>query len=260
MTHLTPVSTFCDLTGRAAVVTGAASGIGQAIAFELAKAGANLFLHTRQSIGQLEQTADQLRVTGRNVKTGCGDLRLPAVRESLFEDARNAFDNLDICINNAGADILTGDLKTMSYSQKLHELLDVDVTATALVARNFATLFRQQQHGSIINIGWDQADRGMEGDSGELFALAKNAIMGLTRSLAVTYAPHVRVNCIAPGWIQTAWGQTASETWQTRVLQETPLKRWGTPQDIAQMARFLVSHEASFITGQVLNVNGGAVR
>ncbi|MFK7817393.1 MAG: SDR family NAD(P)-dependent oxidoreductase, partial [Planctomycetaceae bacterium] len=73
-------------------------------------------------------------------------------------------------------------------------------------------------------------------------------------------APAVRVNCIAPGWILTAWGEDASDYWQERVRKETPLDRWGLPQDIANMTRFLASEEASFITGQVINVNGGAVR
>jgi 3-oxoacyl-[acyl-carrier protein] reductase len=100
----------------------------------------------------------------------------------------------------------------------------------------------------------------MEGDSGELFAATKNAVMGFTRSLSLSLAPEVRVNCIAPGWIRTAWGDGASDYWQQRVLDETPLKKWGLPQDIANIARFLLSQDAAYITGQVMNVNGGAVR
>ncbi len=100
----------------------------------------------------------------------------------------------------------------------------------------------------------------MEGASGELFAASKNAVMGFTRSLAVSLAPRVRVNCIAPGWIRTAWGETASEVWQERVRKETPLERWGTPEDVAKVARFLASSEAAYLTGQVIRVNGGAVR
>jgi 3-oxoacyl-[acyl-carrier protein] reductase len=84
--------------------------------------------------------------------------------------------------------------------------------------------------------------------------------MGFTRSLALSLAPKVRVNCIAPGWIRTAWGAQASDEWQQRVVQETPLKRWGTPEDIAKFAHFLVSSEAAYLTGQVFNANGGAVR
>ena len=100
----------------------------------------------------------------------------------------------------------------------------------------------------------------MTGDSGQLFGAIKGAVMAFTKSLAVSLAPQVRVNCLAPGWIRTAWGDQASGAWQQRVLDETPLKRWGTPEDVAATARWLVGPGAQFITGQVVNINGGAVR
>jgi 3-oxoacyl-[acyl-carrier protein] reductase len=109
-------------------------------------------------------------------------------------------------------------------------------------------------------MGWDQAETGMAGDSGELFSATKGAILAFTRSLALSLAPNVRVNALAPGWIKTKWGETASQGWQNRVLRETPLARWGTPEDVARVACFLVSPSAQFITGQVVRVNGGAVR
>jgi 3-oxoacyl-[acyl-carrier protein] reductase len=109
-------------------------------------------------------------------------------------------------------------------------------------------------------MGWDQAETGMAGDSGELFSAAKGAIMAFTKSLALSLAPTVRVNALAPGWIKTSWGRTASQAWQDRVLRETPLRRWGTPEDVAQAARFLISPAAAFVTGQVLRVNGGSIR
>jgi 3-oxoacyl-[acyl-carrier protein] reductase len=111
--------------------------------------------------------------------------------------------------------------------------------------------------GVILNIGWDQADLGMAGDSGELFAATKGAVMAFTRSLAASLAPQVRVNCIAPGWIKTAWGEHASAAWQERAVQESLRGRWGTPEDVAAVARFLASPAADFITGQVIHVNGG---
>ena len=117
-----------------------------------------------------------------------------------------------------------------------------------------------QGSGSIVTMGWDQAETGMEGDSGELFAATKGAILAFTRSLALSLAPKVRVNALAPGWIKTAWGQHASQAWQDRVIEETPLARWGTPEDVAAAACFLVSDAAAFLTGQVIRVNGGAVR
>src|SRR5207249_9235224 len=114
--------------------------------------------------------------------------------------------------------------------------------------------------GVLINMGWDQADTGMDGDSGQLFAATKAAVMAFSKSLALSLAPAVRVNCLAPGWIRTAWGAGASEPWQERVRRETPLRRWGTPADVAQAARWLGSPAAAFITGQVIRVRGGAVR
>jgi 3-oxoacyl-[acyl-carrier protein] reductase len=119
---------------------------------------------------------------------------------------------------------------------------------------------KDQGSGAIVTMGWDQAETGMEGDSGELFAATKGAIMAFTRSLALSLAPTVRVNALAPGWIKTAWGAGASQPWHDRVLKETPLARWGTPEDVAQVACFLVSPAAAFVTGQVIRVNGGSVR
>ncbi|HJT78361.1 MAG TPA: SDR family oxidoreductase, partial [Gemmataceae bacterium] len=99
-----------------------------------------------------------------------------------------------------------------------------------------------------------------EGDSGQLFGATKAAVMAFSKSLALTLAPAVRVNCLAPGWVRTAWGEGASAPWQERVRRETPLRRWGTPQDVAATARWLVSPAAAYVTGQVVRVNGGAVR
>jgi NAD(P)-dependent dehydrogenase (short-subunit alcohol dehydrogenase family) len=110
-----------------------------------------------------------------------------------------------------------------------------------------------------VTIGWDQAQTGMEGDSGQLFAAAKGAVTAFTLSLARTLAPQVRVNCLAPGWIKTAWGEQASAVWHERVRRETPLGRWGTPEDVAKTARWLVGPGAAFVAGQIVRVNGGAV-
>ena len=119
---------------------------------------------------------------------------------------------------------------------------------------------KQQGSGVVLTVGWDQAETGMEGDSGELFSATKGAVMAFSRSLALSLAPEVRVNVLAPGWIKTAWGDSAPEAWHDRVIRETPQRRWGTPEDVAAVARFLVSPQAEFLTGQVFRVNGGAVR
>jgi 3-oxoacyl-[acyl-carrier protein] reductase len=251
---------FADLTGRRAVVTGASSGIGRAIALEFARAGADVVVNYRRSREQAEAVAAEIRATGGRVALVMGDIGEGPSASILVQDAWDAFGAADIWVNNAGVDLLTGPDASLSYSEKLQRLWDVDVCGTISLSKIIGRRMSDAGQGVILNIGWDQADRGMEGDSGELFSTAKNAVMGFTRSLAVSLAPKVRVNCIAPGWIQTAWGAEASDIWQERVCRETPLERWGTPEDIAALARFLVSSEASYITGQVINANGGAVR
>lgn len=251
---------FAGLDGRIAVVTGSSSGIGRAIALELARAGADVVVHCGRSLQAAEEVAARISQFGRRARVIAADLRTESQLPQLVDAANGLFGLPHIWVNNAGADLLTGDAARLPYSQKLQRLYEVDVRATALLSRDVGALMRDAGRGVILNIGWDQADRGMEGDSGELFALSKNAVMGLTRSLAVSLAPHVRVNCIAPGWIRTAWGERAGPEWQARVLRETPLQRWGAPEDIAKLARFLVSDDAAYITGQVINANGGAVR
>ena len=132
----------------------------------------------------------------------------------------------------------------LDFDAKLDLLWAVDVVATIRLCRAVGRRMKAQGHGSIVTMGWDQAETGMEGDSGELFAATKGAVMAFTRSLALSLAPEVRVNGLAPGWIRTAWGETASAAWQDRVLRETPLARWGTPEDVARVACFLVGPAA----------------
>ena len=251
---------FSNLENKRVVVTGSSSGIGRAIALELAAAGADVVVHCHQSVQQAEQVASEILTSGRRSAVIQGDVGDVGKLDQLLDAAWAALGGIDIWVNNAGVDLLTGDKAKLPYADKLEALLDIDVRSAVLLSKLVGERLAEQGGGSILNIGWDQSDRGMGGDSGELFAAAKNAIMGFTRSLAVSLGPEVRVNCIAPGWIRTAWGEQASVSWQDRVLHETPLNRWGTPEDIAKLARFLVSPEASYITGQVINCNGGAVR
>lgn len=250
---------FASLHGLRAVVTGSSSGIGRAIAQEFSKAGAKLVLHHRQSPERINTLLAELRQAGGECSAFAADFSIDAELSGFFQQAVAALGGVDIWVNNAGVDLLTSAERENPYSRKLEKLWLVDVRSTVELSRLAADQMKNSG-GCILNIGWDQADRGMGGDSGELFSTSKNAIMGFSRSLAVSVAPQVRVNCIAPGWIRTAWGETASDYWQQRVMDETPLQRWGTPEDIARLARFLASPDASFITGQVINVNGGAVR
>ena len=248
-----------ELAGRRALVTGSTSGIGRAIALELAAAGADVLVHGR-SHSAAEETVEQVRRAGVRGATCLADLTDPGACRHLVDETWAQWQGLDIWINNAGADTLTGAAASWSFERKLRELLAVDVTATLLLSREVGRRLRDAGGGVILNMGWDQAETGMVGDSGELFAATKGAVMAFSKSLALSLAPAVRVNCLAPGWIQTAWGNNASSRWQERVRRETPLGRWGRPEDVAAAARWLVSPAAAFITGQIIRVNGGAVR
>ncbi len=244
------------LAGTAAVVTGAASGIGRAIACELAAAGADVLVHTRANRPGGEQTVQLVQQQGRQAMLWLGDLADPSVQDQLVQAAFD-WKPVQVWINNAGADVLTGSRRQWSFEEKLQLLWQVDVVATVRLTRAAGARMKQLGRGVVLNIGWDQATTGMAGDSGELFATVKGAVMAFTRSAAMSLAPQVRVNCLAPGWIRTAWGEQASQFWQQRAQSECLLQRWGTPEDVARVARFLVSPEAQFINAQVIAVNGG---
>ncbi len=251
---------FGNLIGKRAMVTGASTGIGRAIALELASGGADVLVHCASSVEKAQHVVDEIQKIGQKGVVVQQTFSSETNYQQFVEVIWKEHQPIDIWINNAGVDLLTGDAASWDYQKKLQALIEVDVTSTTMLSHFVGKKMQQAGEGVLLNIGWDQADQGMEGASGELFALTKNSIMGLTRSLAVSLAPEVRVNCIAPGWILTKWGESAGQEWQQRVLDETPLKRWGKPEDIATLVRFLASPQADFITGQIINVNGGAVR
>ncbi len=254
-----PSSAERELAGQTALVTGSTSGIGRAIALELATAGARVIVHGRTA-ATADTVAQECRQRSGAASALLADLHDEAACASFVTQAWEQTGGVDIWINNAGADTLTGDAARWLFERKLEELWRVDVRATALLSRAAGARMKERGQGVLLNVGWDQAETGMEGESGQLFGLTKGAVICFTRALALTLAPEVRVNCLAPGWIRTAWGEHASPAWQERVRRETPLLRWGTPEDVARAARWLASPAAAFITGQTILVNGGAIR
>lgn len=255
-----PTASTVPLLGLRAAVLGSTSGIGRATALMLAEAGADVIVHGRRKSEAAEEVAAAIRGLGRRSEILPADLADPGAGDRLVEAAWSTWGGLDAWLQIAGADTLTGPGAKKSFDAKLDSLWAVDVVATIRLCRAVGREMKAQGHGAIVTMGWDQAESGMEGDSGELFAATKGAILAFTKSLALSLAPEVRVNALAPGWIKTAWGESASMPWQERVMRETPLKRWGTPEDVARAARFLVGPESTFLTGQVVRVNGGAIR
>jgi 3-oxoacyl-[acyl-carrier protein] reductase len=245
--------------GDWAMVTGASSGIGRTVAITLAERGWNVGLHCRQSLAQAEEVARAVLALQRDAFVLQADLANETECEPLVADAWHRSGGVKAWLHFAGVDILTGEFAKLSFDEKLTLTVQVDLLGTIRVARSVGQRMRQAGGGSIVTVGWDQSATGMEGDSGEIFASAKGGVSAFTRSLSRSLAPTVRVNCVAPGWIKTAWGASASEGWQERVLRETPLKRWGSPTDVSAVSAFLVSDEAAFLTGQTILVNGGVV-
>lgn len=255
--RLTPIPFRSDLlVGKQALVTGSSSGIGRATAILLASAGADVHLHARSNQEGLREVREQIRKLGRSGRDFLFDLSDEVACNALVGEV-TAAGPIDIWVNNAGADVLTGEHAHDSFEAKLTLLWKVDVRGTIQLGRAIGQVMRDRGEGSIVNIGWDQADFGMEGASGEMFGPVKGGVMSFTRSLARSLAPAVRVNCVAPGWIRTAWGDDAPEYWDRRAQAEALLERWGEASDVAQAIVFLASPAAGFITGQVLAVNGG---
>jgi 3-oxoacyl-[acyl-carrier protein] reductase len=249
------------LDGRRVAVIGASSGIGAATARLLAESGARLVLTSRdRSRNALEKVAAVCREYDVDAELLSFDVTDDSRLKECVEQAWAVFDGCDAWLHFAGADTLTGADARLSFAEKLELLWRVDVEGTIRTCREVGRRMREVGRGVILTMGWDQAETGMEGDSGQLFAAAKGAVMAFTKSLALDLAPAVRVNCIAPGWIRTKWGEGASASWQARAIREAPLARWGTPEDVARVTRFLVSEDSAFLTGQILRVGGGAVR
>jgi 3-oxoacyl-[acyl-carrier protein] reductase len=245
-----------SLTGQTAVVTGSSSGIGRAMAVEFARSGADVLVHAKSNRADADDTAAEIRELSRHAIVVMADLSDMKAQDD-FVRAAWTWRPIDIWVNNAGADVLTGDAADWSFEEKLDALWRVDVVATLRLSRAAGKLMRQRGRGVIVNMGWDQAETGMAGDSGEFFAATKGAVMAATRSLAKSLAPQVRVNCVAPGWIRTEWGEQASAEWQNRAKGESLLQRWGRPEDVARVACFLASPAADFINGHIIPINGG---
>jgi 3-oxoacyl-[acyl-carrier protein] reductase len=248
------------LTGKRVLVTGGSSGIGRAIAIAAARAGADIALTYRANERGARDVAREIESIGRRARILRLDLADQASVTALGSGVRTALGGVDTWVNNAGADVLTGPGALLSLNEKLDLLLRVDLRGTMLASWQAAELMAAQDSGGvIINMSWDHVLTGMAGLEAQLFSAVKGGVLAFSKSLARTVAPRVRVNVLAPGWIETAYGSEVDDAIRRQVVASTPLERWGTPDDVAAAAIYLASPNASFVTGQTMFVGGGVV-
>lgn len=251
--------------GVSAVVTGASSGIGRQIAVDFATAGCeNMLVHFNRNLTAAQSVASMCRDLGTETYLDRCDFGDEDQIQSFVTRCFETLSRVDIWVHCAGADVLTGEAANWSFDEKLKRLIDVDLLGSIRAGRLVAERLRVQAREapdrlppSILFIGWDQASDGMEGDAGQMFAPIKAGVEAFAKSLAQEIAPWVRVNVVAPGWIQTAWGKNASEYWNLRALNQSLMHRWGEPGDVSAAAVFLSTPANRFITGQTLQLNGG---
>jgi 3-oxoacyl-[acyl-carrier protein] reductase len=214
----------------------------------------------RRSEDGARAVADRIAERGGDALVARADLGTRAACQALVAEARERLGGLDVWVNNAGADVLTGEAADWDWERKLDLLLAVDLKGTIACSYAVADAMRDRPGGGVIlNMSWDHVVFGMKGENPEIFSAVKGGVLSFSKSLARALAPGVRVNVLAPGWIETAFGEGADEGFKREVAESTPMKRWGTPADVAGAAVYLASPAAGFVTGQTINVNGGTV-
>jgi 3-oxoacyl-[acyl-carrier protein] reductase len=244
------------LHGRTALVTGGSRGIGRAVAILLARAGADVAIGYRSRATEAEAVAGEVRALGRRAVVVGGDLGDPAAADRMAAGVGQAFGRLDIFVANAGvwpADAVpTGNLPLPRWRATVSANLDSVFFSTR------AALGIMSPGGKVVLVSSTAGQRGEAGHAD--YAATKGAIIALTKSLAIEYAPDILVNCVAPGWVDTEMSAPAFGGGEKdRIAGTIPLRRIPSAEEIAGPILFLCSDLASHVTGEVVNVNGGSV-
>jgi len=243
------------LEGQVALVTGAGRNIGRAIAVRFAEAGADVALVGRTP-GPLDEAAEAIRALGRGALPFPCEVSDGAAVAATVEKVIEKFGRIDILVNNAG---VTRDRLLLRMDEAdWDEVLAVNLKGAFNFSKAVARQMVRQKRGRILNI---TSVIGQIGNAGQAnYAASKAGLIGFTKSLAKELAPRgITANAIAPGFIQTAMTQGLSPEVRENLLRSIPLGRFGTPEDVATVALFLASERAGYITGQVINVDGGMV-
>jgi NAD(P)-dependent dehydrogenase (short-subunit alcohol dehydrogenase family) len=243
------------LKGRVALVTGASSGMGREIALVYAREGARVVVNCSKSVQKAKRVAWQIRRMGTEALVLCADMSKPKEIEGLVKDSLDHFKHVDILVNNAATTFW------LPFNQITEDIWDMTINTNLkgpfLCIRALYDHFMSRKKGVIINIS---SEAGIDGvGSSPVYCVSKAGLIMMTKVVAKAMAPYVRVNSIAPGFTDTPWLKKKPRLNMKESIERIPLKRAGTPRDIALAALYLASDDASFITGQTLVVGGGNV-
>ena len=241
------------MQNRIAFITGASRGIGRACSLGLSSAGARVVLAARR-VDQLEKVASEIRSAGRDAFVVEMDLSVPDSVRSAISKASKEFGRIDILVNNAA--ITRDGLAVRMKQEDWEAVLATNLTGAFIATQQVLLSMMRERWGRIINITSVVGEAGNPGQAN--YAASKAGLIGLTKSLAQEMASrNITVNAVAPGFIDTDMTQALPSELKEKILAAIPLKRLGTPGDVAAAVKFLASDEAAYVTGHVLNVNGG---
>jgi 3-oxoacyl-[acyl-carrier protein] reductase len=245
-----------DLTGKSALVTGGARGIGRAIVLRLATQGADVAFSYRGNVEAAEETAKAVEVLGRRGLPVQADVKEPASAEALVKATLEAFGKIDILVNNAG--ITRDDLIMRMSEEAWRDVLETNLFGAFHMTKAVTRPMLKARSGRIVNITSVSGQAGQMGQAN--YSSAKAGLIGLTKATARELASRsITVNAVAPGFVLTELTKDLPEALQAEITARTPLGRFGTTEEVADAVAFLASDEARYITGQVLAVDGGLV-
>lgn len=239
---------------KCALITGATRGIGKQIAITLAKQGYNIALNYRKENEELENTKKKIEKIGVQILAVKGDVANFEDCENFVKQVIERFGQIDVLVNNAG---ITKDMLLMKMKKEdFEQVIDTNLVGTFNVTKNVVPYMMKARSGRIINIS---SVVGISGNAGQTnYSASKAGIIGFTKSLAKEIASrNILVNAVAPGFIETNMTDVLKDDVKQEIAKNIPLKRMGTTQDVANVVKFLASDDSSYITGQVINVDGG---
>ncbi len=241
---------------KVALITGATRGIGRQIAITLANSGFDIVVNYRKENAELEETKKQIEETGRECLAVQGDVSNYEDCERFIKEAIEEFGKVDVLVNNAG--ITKDNLLMRMKKEDFDDVLNVNLVGTFNVTKNVIPYMMKARKGRIINIS---SVVGVAGNAGQTnYSASKAGIIGFTKSLAKEVASrNILVNAVAPGFIETNMTDVLKDEIKENIAKSIPLKRMGNAEDVANVVKFLASEESSYITGQVINVDGGMI-